>query len=120
MTKKILIIDDETEVQTLLTELLQLKGYEVHSALNGQQGLNLIQSLRPDLILLDVMMPAIDGFKVQNQLALDENFKKIPIIFISGQHNIDNAAKAIAHGAAGFIEKPFDIPQLCKIIEMAL
>ncbi len=118
--KRILLIDDEPEVQDLIALFLKIRGYEGHLARNGEEGIELAKKLLPDLILLDVMMPKVDGFHVQIALREDPLASKIPIIFITAKAEPENAQKAIASGAKAFIEKPFDLVTLTETIQSVL
>ena len=115
--KKILIIDDEEGIQTLLLDVLSGQGYEIISAKNGAEGLISAKRNKPDLILLDIMMPEIDGFTVQQLLKEDPGTRNITVLFITGTSVIDNAVRAISQGAAGYIEKPFDLEVLLHKVE---
>ena len=117
---KILIIDDEEEVGTLLSETLAHRRYKTFFSDDGMAGLGLAKRLKPDLIILDIMMPIIDGFTVQHQLKKDEETSGIPILFITGKAAVDSAMHAIASGAAGFIQKPFDVELLAQKVEAIL
>ncbi len=118
--KRILLIDDEPEVQDLLTLFLKIRGYEGHLARNGEEGIEMAKKLLPDLILLDIMMPKVDGFRVQETLKQDPDASKIPIIFITAKAEPENAQKAITAGAKAYIEKPFDLNTLTETIHSAL
>ena len=118
--KKVLVIDDEEDMQVIATEVLKRNGYEAYSARNGQDGLNMAQSVKPDLILLDVMMPLIDGFRLQELLLEDEKTKMIPIVFVTARTALEDTVRAVSKGAVGYIEKPFDVKQLVRKIESLL
>ncbi len=118
--KRILLIDDEPEVQDLLALFLKIRGYQGFFAHNGEQGIEMAKKLLPDLILLDIMMPKVDGFRVQATLREDPEASKVPIIFITAKAEPENAQKAISSGAKGFIEKPFDLTTLTETIQAVL
>lgn len=113
---RILVIDDEQEVQELLTMILRIHGYEPALAKNGLEGVELAKSFNPDLILLDVLMPKIDGFRVQELLKQDPRTSGVPILFVTAKAEVDSAKRAISGGAQGFIEKPFDVDILLQKI----
>lgn len=102
----ILVIDDE-ETQRLLTlDNLEEEGFRVEEASNGTEGLKLVRELRPDLVLLDVMMPGIDGFEVCRQLRADPSICHTPIIIITGREDTEDVQKGFAAGATDFLTKP--------------
>ena len=105
--KKILIIEDELELVSLMRSRLTDHHYEVISALNGLEGIDLARQEIPDLIILDVMMPKLDGYNVCRMLKFDEKYKKIPIIILTarGSEQDRNIAQQIR--ADAFLTKPF-------------
>jgi DNA-binding response OmpR family regulator len=104
---KILIVDDEQAILKILSIKLTLSDYEVITALDGQQALDLIYSTRPDIILLDVIMPEMDGFQLLERL---RTFSDRPVIVFSARP--ENAQKALKMGANDFVPKPFDVNDL--------
>lgn len=117
MSKKILIIDDEEDVHLIITEALASSGYAVKSMKSGTTGIALARAEKPDLILLDVMMPALDGFQVQQALKDDPTTKNIPIIFITARAALEDTVRAVTHGAVGYIEKPIDVHRLIQKVD---
>lgn len=119
MAKKILIVDDEAELVDLVKIRLEAAGYEVAKAFDGQEGLDKAKLEKPDLILLDIMMPKMDGYKVCGLLKMDARFKKIPIILFSAKAQKEDAELAKEVGADLYITKPFEAPVLlAKIKEL--
>lgn len=105
---KILIVDDEPfNVDYLEQELNDLE-YETISAGNGQKALNLVYSEAPDLVLLDIMMPIMDGFEVLSRMKADVETRDIPVIVISATADINNVVRGIKLGAEDYLPKPFD------------
>ncbi|MBV6511844.1 MAG: Chemotaxis response regulator protein-glutamate methylesterase [Ignavibacteriaceae bacterium] len=104
----ILIVDDAPENITILGEVLQ--GYKKLVALNGEKALQIIQTKKPDLILLDIVMPGMDGFEVCRRLKEDPETKDIPVIFITGQTDISDETRGLDLGAVDFIPKPISAP----------
>jgi len=103
--KKIVVIeDDEILLKAINIELLS-SGFEVFSATNGEAGLELIKSKKPDLIILDLVMPKMDGFEVLKLLQNDKELDKIPVIVLSNLSQKDEVDKAMALGANDFFEK---------------
>lgn len=110
MHKKILIMDDEEDLCKELTSYLTEQGYETSYALDGLEGLQLIENNRPDLLLLDIRMPKINGLQVLEQLT--ERFPNLTVVVISGYLDAETTAKAIECGAAASIDKPFKLEEL--------
>jgi DNA-binding response OmpR family regulator len=104
---KILVVDDLLENLRLLANLLTAEGYGVRKAPDGAIALSNVPRFQPDLILLDIMMPDMDGYEVCQQLKANEQFKDIPIIFLSALDLTFDKIKAFEVGAADFIHKPF-------------
>jgi len=114
---KILIVDDELEFNTILQVRLNASGYEVVTAKDGEEGLEKVESEKPDLIVLDVMMPKIDGFEVCSTLKNDVRYNKIPIIFLSAMAQVNDFEMGKKVGADDYIAKPFETPDLIAKIE---
>jgi len=104
---KILVVDDLLENLRLLANLLRTEGYDIRQAPDGSMALSNVPRFQPDLILLDIMMPDIDGYEVCKQLKASEQSKDIPIIFLSALDLTFDKIKAFEAGAADFIHKPF-------------
>jgi len=118
--KKILVVDDEIQLIELVQTRLEANGYEVITANDGEEGLEKAKSEKPDLIILDVMMPKMDGYKVCSLLKNDEQYKNIPIILFTGKAQEDFEDVGKKAGADAFITKPFDPPELLAKIEELL
>lgn len=116
----ILIVDDTPDNLRLLSKTLIKEGYQVRCAINGSMALLTIKTKIPDLILLDVNMPDIDGFEVCQQLKMSELTKDIPIIFISASGHINDKLKAFEAGGIDYISKPFQIPELLSRVNSQL
>jgi two-component system, sensor histidine kinase and response regulator len=116
----ILIVDDQPDNLNLLIGLLFEQGYIVRPAPSGKLALRSIQSTLPDLILLDIMMPEMDGYEVCTQLKASERTQDIPIIFISALHEVLDTVKAFSLGAADYITKPFQAQEVLVRVENQL
>lgn len=116
----ILIVDDTPDNLRLLSKTLVKEGYQVRCAINGSMALLTIKAKIPDLILLDINMPDIDGFEVCHQLKQSELTKHIPIIFISASGKVDDKVKAFETGAVDYISKPFQIPEVISRVNNQL
>jgi len=116
--KKILVIDDEEEFVVFIKTNLELRGdFEVAVALNGEEGIELAKSVKPDLILLDIIMPKVDGFEVLKQIRERENTKSIPVIMVSARSDDQSMMKALKLHNDGYIIKPVKIEELQEKIE---
>jgi DNA-binding response OmpR family regulator len=113
--KKILIVDDERAILKVLSIKLKISGYDVTTALSGEEALELVNSAKPDIMLLDVIMPGVDGFEVLQKL---RPTYQVPVIVLSVRP--ENAQKALSLGANDFIAKPLDVDDLVKRIEILL
>jgi two-component system alkaline phosphatase synthesis response regulator PhoP len=109
--KRILLVDDETELAEMVKLRLEANNYEVSTAYDGKEGLDLARREKPDLIILDLMLPKIDGYKVCRMLKFDEKYKKIPIILFTSRGQEDDKATGLEVGADAYITKPFE-PQV--------
>jgi len=119
-TKRILIVDDERDIVKALTIRLQRAGYEVVTAFDGAQAIFMAYKEKPDLIILDVRMPAGDGFSVAEKLKESSNTVAIPVIFLTGSPEKNSEEKAMALGARFYVKKPYDPEELLDAIERAL
>lgn len=120
MPKKILVIDDEPIVIRMATDALKARGFNVISAPNGYEGLLMARAEKPDLILLDVIMPDLDGHEVLARLRKDDRTKDIPVIHLSAVGDFDKQLDAMQHGSQDYITKPFVPSELAKRIETFL
>jgi two-component system, OmpR family, alkaline phosphatase synthesis response regulator PhoP len=118
--KKILVVDDEPDVISLLTLMLKSQGYNVITAGDGQEGLEKARKENPDLILLDVMLPKMDGYKVARMLKFDENFSAIPIILLTAKIQEKDRQTGLEMGANDYMTKPFDTALLLSKIKAIL
>jgi CheY-like chemotaxis protein len=119
-TGKILIIDDEKLIVKATSLVLSLSGYDVTSAYNGEEGLNMAHESKPDLILLDIMMPGMDGWQVLERLKNNPETKTIPVIVFTAKEYLSGKLKSHNAGASDFVAKPFETPELIEIIEKHL
>ncbi len=117
---RILLIDDHKTVFRLLEAIVRIKGYTLLYAESGQQGIVVARQEKPDLILLDVMMPDIDGFKVCQYLKENEETKEIPIMFLTARGADGDLEAGRKAGADGFMTKPFQTVEVLKQIERLL
>ena len=108
MSKRILVIDDEPELVKAIEIRLKAAGYEILTAHDGKEGLDKAQKEKPDLIILDLMLPKMDGYKVCGLLKKDNRYAKIPIILFSARAQKEDIELGGELGADAYITKPFD------------
>ncbi len=109
MKEKILIIEDDEAILKVLHRVLSYEGYEVFKALNGQQGLNSARENRPDLVILDVMLPGMDGLEVCRRLRLGGS---LPILMLTAKDTIQDRVTGLDAGADDYLVKPFEVEEL--------
>ncbi len=118
--KRVLIVDDESDARTMIREMLAKSGYEPCEALDGTEGLAKAEVLLPNVILLDVRMPGIDGYEVCQGLKENPATKAIPVIFVTAVQDSELNRLAYKVGAAACLTKPFRHEALVAVIEAAL
>ena len=120
MSKKILVVDDEAELSKAIIIRLKTLGYEVISAQDGQEGLEKAKNENPDLIVLDILMPKMDGYEVCRMLKFDEKYKSIPIIMLTARAKDIDKVMGKKVGADDYITKPFETEELIDKIKKHL
>jgi len=115
--KKILVVDDESNVREIVKMRLTINGYSVITAADGLEGLNMARSEKPDLIVLDVMLPKMDGFKVCRMLKGDEQYQNIPIILFTAKVQESDRQTGEAQGADAYLTKPYKPEELIAKIK---
>ena len=119
--KKILFIEDESALQKTFGDILKSKGYQIIKALDGESGLRLAKEERPDLILLDLILPRMDGFNVLKGLKASEETKSIPVIILTNLEETEDIQKALELGATTYLVKSsYTLEEVVKKIEKAL
>lgn len=120
--KKILVVDDEKDIVRLLESRLTMNGFEVYTAFDGVEALKKVKEIKPDLIILDIMLPKIDGFQVCRIIKYDIDYKNIPIILLTAKASQEDQDKGKEVGADLFIVKPFEsgslISEIKKLLKM--
>lgn len=119
MPKRVLIIEDDLNIAHVLMVRLKAAGYEVTHAPNGAAGLTEVAAQRPDVILLDIRMPGMDGFEVNQRLKSTPELAGIPVIILSAHVNETAREAACASGVYGFIEKPYDPKRVLQTVKNA-
>ena len=118
--RRVLVVDDERSIRLLCRVNLIASGMEVMEASNGREGLELARRERPDLVLLDVMMPELDGWTVARELAADEQTREIPIVFLTARADPADRRLGEQLGGVGYVVKPFDPVTIGEFVEDVL
>lgn len=116
----ILIVDDEPDLVSVLRIGLEIEGFEVLEAADGEAGLKCAREQRPDLMVLDLMLPKLDGYKVCRALKFDERYRSMPIFILSARSGDNDRQLAYDLGADAFISKPYDMADLVSRIRARL
>ena len=115
--KKILIVEDEQDIVESLKFVLEVSGFVCYTAFNGEDGLKLAKEILPDLIILDVMMPKINGYKISRLLKYDAKYKDIPIIMVTARSQLEDKMIGEETGVNEYITKPFELDTIVKKVE---
>ena len=113
---KILVADDDAVILRLLQVNFGLEGFEVQTAIHGEDALQKAREMCPDVILLDVMMPGLDGWEVCRRLKEDEALTKTPVVFLSARAQDEDRQRGYDLGVAAYVTKPFDPARLIKLV----
>ncbi len=120
MPKRILICDDDPAILRVLQVNLEVEGYETLLAHHGEEALQIANAEKPDLIILDIMMPRLDGYETVERLKAADETKKIPVIFLSAKAQQSDIERGKAYGVEDYITKPFDPMDLIDTVERLL
>ena len=115
---RLLVVEDEPNIRELLAPSLRFAGFEVHTASNGTEAIRLAGSLEPDLVVLDVMLPDLDGFAVTRRIR--ESGKHIPIVFVTARDSLDDKIKGLTVGGDDYVTKPFSLDEVVARIRAVL
>jgi DNA-binding response OmpR family regulator len=113
---RVLIVDDEQAIRLVCRVNLRSAGFDTLEASDGEAAIALARAERPDLILLDIMLPAVDGWRVAEELGANEDTREIPIVFLSARSEPADAQRGHELGGMGFITKPFDAAALPDVV----
>ena len=115
-TGKVLVVDDELEVRQILQEFLAHRGYQVYAAESGPEALNALDTFKPDVVLLDVSMPEMDGVETLKRIVALQ--PTLPIIMVTANADVGITSKLLGLGAADYIPKPFDLEYLDQAVSI--
>jgi CheY-like chemotaxis protein len=118
--KKILVVDDEQNIVDLLVVVLRGEGFDVTSANNGLDALKKVQKEKPDLVVLDVNMPQLDGWNVLSSIRASEETKSLAVIMCTNKDLVSDVERAEILGATGYIPKPFEIERVVRKVHQVL
>ncbi len=119
-TAKILVIDDEPQITEIVEAFLSNAGHQVFINNVASEGLKRAKQIKPDIILLDIMMPGTDGYSVCNDLKSDPATANIPVVFLTGKDRNDDMGRSFKVGGDMFIKKPFSCERLLEIVNIIL
>lgn len=119
-TAKVLVVDDEPEITEIVESFLTEAGYKVSIANSGQEAFKKAREFKPDVILLDIMMPGTDGYAVCQELKKDPQFANTPVIFLTGKERDDDMGRSFKSGGDMYIKKPFSCERLLEIVNIVL
>ena len=114
MSQRILVVEDQEDNRTILRDILSNVGFEVLEAVTGEEGVRMAEAHRPDLILMDIQLPVLDGYEATRRIKAQAGLRAIPIIAVTSYALSGDEAKARAAGCDGYITKPFSPRQLCS------
>ena len=117
MPPKVLVIDDEAPIRLLCRVNLEAEHIEVLEAEDGPEGLELAKNEQPDVILLDVMMPGLDGWEVLQRLLEDDRTREIPIVFLTARAELRDRARGLELGGVDYVTKPFNPTELAPLVQ---
>ena len=120
MSRKILIVDDEPNIIFMLSHRLKQSGFEIVTGKDGQEALDKARMENPDLIILDLMLPKMNGYTVCGLLKRDEKFSKTPVIILTARAQKSDEKQGIEAGADAYVKKPFKSEELLQVIENLL
>jgi DNA-binding response OmpR family regulator len=120
VAKRVLIVDDEPNIVTALEFLLEKRGYQVTVAVNGEEALAQVETFKPDLVLLDVMMPKVSGYEVCQRLRSDPRWQNTKIVMLSAKGREVEVSKGMSLGADLYVTKPFSSAELVATIDTLL
>ena len=115
---RVLVVDDESNITDLVATVLRYEGFEVQTAATGRDALKAVTAFRPALVVLDIMLPDLDGFEVQRQLA--DNGGKIPVVFLTAKDGTEDKIRGLTMGADDYVTKPFSLEELVARVRAVL
>jgi DNA-binding response OmpR family regulator len=118
--KKIMVVEDEQALLTLQSKFLSIEGYKVEGVMDGQTALDVVETMKPDLVLLDIMLPEVDGFQVCRQLKSNEATRHIPVIMLTAKKSKEDLIMGEQAGADMYITKPYKSSMVVETFQRLL
>lgn len=119
-TKKVLVVDDDAQICKSLVQFLKFEGFEAESAYDGQDGWEKVQAGNFDLMILDIMMPRMNGFEVLEAVRGSQEYQDLPVILLTAKSDSRDVMEAHRAGATSYLVKPFNLDDLADVIEQTL
>ncbi len=116
MNKRVLVVDDDLSIQRVLVQTLELEGYEVATASDGEEALQSLQGELPDVVILDVMMPKLDGLDVLKRMRADARTQTVPVILLTARSSQEDIWEGWQSGVDYYMTKPFDVEELLRFL----
>lgn len=117
---KVLLVDDDKQILSSLRVYLELENYEVYTASNGLEAIKQIKECKPEIVVLDIMMPEMDGFEVLEKMKAEKEYRDIPVIMLTAKSQDIDVLKGYRMGASSYMTKPFNLNELVENIELIL
>lgn len=116
----ILVVDDEEVIVGLLKDILEREGYQVHCGRSGREAVEIAMKVHPDLIIMDIVMPDLDGYGATELIKQNPTLQDVPVIFLTGRSAEEDVGQAFATGATAFIRKPFKQRQIKNLVKLTM
>lgn len=120
LNKTVLIVDDEVDTAEMFAEMMKVSGYEVLKSFGGKQAVGMISSRKPDVIVLDLMMPEFSGLDVLNFLRRDPRLDRIPVVIVSARNIDEDIQKCLDAGASCYLTKPVSFEEIKEAVEVSI
>jgi len=116
----ILVVDDEKPIADLIQKILAQEGHLAHTANTGDEAVRKAGELKPNLIIMDITMPGMDGYEATERIKASEDLKNVPVIFLTGKSAQEDGGRAFARGGAAYVRKPFSSVQIRDLVNLTL
>ncbi len=120
MAKKILVVDDEEDICRLISRALENEGYEVYGAFDGKEALSKVYDVSPDLVVMDVLMPKMNGYQASEQIRKDPLYRELPILMLTVKDSKEDKMRGFDSGVDEYMIKPFDVTEVVARVKVVL